>query len=689
ITITGTLIGWSFNDTGDDLKILEIMQWGDVRLGNSGYYFAGAENLRITANDTLDLSGTTNLDFAFSSCKEIGDVGTMNNWDVSSITNMRGMFYKAYSFNQPIGDWDVSSVSDMSYMFYHATHFNQPIGNWDVSSVTDMRGMFYGYHDWVDCIHSVFNQPLGNWDVSSVTDMSYMFHATFFNHSIGNWDVSSVEDMSGMFSLAIFFNQPIKDWDVSSVEDMSYMFERAVFFNMPIGNWDVSSVRNMRGMFAFTYIHSEVIDHSSFNQPIGNWDVSSVTDMRWMFYRAYSFNQPIGNWDVSRVTDMSFMFYSAYSFNQPIGDWGVSSVTNMSAMFYGAYSFDQPIGDWNVSSVTNMRGMFSSAIDFNQLISKWDVSSVTDMSNMFFNVTLSISNYNELLIGWSELSLHNDITFVAGNSLNSNESADAKQIIITNFNWTIYDGFDPGPYLNMYVEFRLEAGIEISHRLIDDTQIEQIETEEISDRLINDKNIGETEAEEIRETLERILLSEIFVGFLVFGLGGYMIRTMRLSQRTISITKSTKNTLQHIFNGNTSKYLYLIGAFTGKDGIKTETNIPKEMLEHKFLMQPVRLAMMKILTENPYVTNIEMKNTLGISWGEFSNNLIALRKNNLVVTEERFVDGVARQSISITPEGLSQYNSLVEVLQEFLSSPDYESYVEGYSKDLLEKSKNN
>ena len=266
LDISGTIEGFRFNNGGDRLKISEISQWGDLRLGNSNGYFYGTGNLDITATDILDLTGTTTMFNAFRG-SGISTVPSMNEWDVSGVTRMGLMSSEASSFNQPIGNWDVSAVTNMARMFEgigFPTVFNQPIGNWDVSAVTDMNGMFKG---------SLFNQPIGNWDVSAVTNMARMFQWNYkFNQPIGNWNTLSVTNMNDMFE-STPFNQPIGNWDVSAVTNMAGMFLRATAFNQPIGNWDVSRVTSMGTMF----------EETPFNQPIGNWDVSSVTNMNYMF----------------------------------------------------------------------------------------------------------------------------------------------------------------------------------------------------------------------------------------------------------------------------------------------------------------------------------------------------------------------------------------------------------------------
>jgi surface protein len=218
ITITGTIIGWCINyliQTTDE--IISVLQWGSLRLGNSGNYFAGCVNLDLSSvNDVLNLTGTNDLTQMFIGCSSITTINNINNWDVSNVTNMGYMFGSCYSFNDDIGNWDVSNVVNMEQMF-NGSSFNNggssSINNWNVSGVTNMEGMFIG---------SLFNQPISGWNVSNVQIMGTMFSNAPFNQPIGNWDVSNVLFMAGMFGGGLF-NQDIGNWNISGVTDF-FMF---------------------------------------------------------------------------------------------------------------------------------------------------------------------------------------------------------------------------------------------------------------------------------------------------------------------------------------------------------------------------------------------------------------------------------------------------------------------------------
>ena len=120
--------------------------------------------------------------------------GNIDSWDVSSVTNMKKMFYENTSFDNDLNSWDTSSVENMESMFAGATSFNGDISGWDVSNVTTMYGMFR--------IANAFDSSIGNWDTSSVTNMDLMFaEAETFNQDLSGWCVEQIESEPSSFDL--------------------------------------------------------------------------------------------------------------------------------------------------------------------------------------------------------------------------------------------------------------------------------------------------------------------------------------------------------------------------------------------------------------------------------------------------------------------------------------------------------
>jgi len=189
--------------------------------------------------ENANVSQITDMSDIFSYCDEYHPfpvylgILDLTNWDVSNVTNMKGMFecnnynphpqvWMANTIDAKISTWNVSNVRNMSYMFSGSRKKDSVILNsWDVSNVTNMEGMF---------VNSFFSPPIDNWDVSNVSNMNYMFRESVFNHPLNNWDVSNVTDMGLMFSahrtdrftIGAHFNQDISTWNVSNVINYDY-----------------------------------------------------------------------------------------------------------------------------------------------------------------------------------------------------------------------------------------------------------------------------------------------------------------------------------------------------------------------------------------------------------------------------------------------------------------------------------
>ena len=409
----------------------------------------------------IDTSAITDMSELFYKIRR-EDFSGIESWDVSSVTDMYGMFADCKNFNQPLNNWDVSNVTDMSCMFCFCKNFNQPLDNWLINNpnadkiineiycygtfekaratIKPINGKYHPKYKWQLKLLTLDNSlNLGDIDTSAITDMSELFARSEREDFSGieNWDVSSVIDMTMMFEYCINFNQPLNSWNVSSVVNMSRMFYAAKNFNQPLDSWDVSSVTDMLWMFHFC---------ENFNQPLNNWDVSSVTNMDGMFDGCENFNQPLDNWNVSSVIYMRDMFRNCENFNQPLDNWRDKlsqklidqlplrcfverKIVNNKTRYYPKTKDELRslvrveslnLGDIDTGAITDMCGLFfdSWRKDFSG-IESWDVSSVIYMSMMFRDC----KNFNQPLNNW-DVSSVTDMRDMFRNCENFNQPLD-------------------------------------------------------------------------------------------------------------------------------------------------------------------------------------------------------------------------------------------------------------------------
>ncbi len=400
IRIRGRFPRIFFITSGDKEKILSVDQWGRLHWSSMANAFDGAANVVIKASDAPDLSGVTDMNNTFRDASALTTLGKKR-WDVSSVTNMHGMFSGAKLFKGGGGieHWETGNVRDMSFMFYKAASFNGDLGKWNTRKVVTMRSMFNEA--------TLFNSGQDNgYSVGTLARILGVFRRMILlDRGIGRWDTSHVTDMAFMFRKAFYFNQDLGRWDTRKVTAMQSMFCDALVFNGGYSRSDARRTAKILELLQSLFLWGKGMDQ---------WDTGHVEDMEALFYGAVSFDRPIGHWNTGRVKSMVKMFAKAVSFNRNISQWDTHQVVNMSSMFYKAASFNQPIGHWNIAGLTQATFMFKEA-------------------------GLSVENYDDLLIGWNKQKLKAGVMFDAGNS-KYNKGGKARANIIAKAQWVIVDG---------------------------------------------------------------------------------------------------------------------------------------------------------------------------------------------------------------------------------------------------------
>jgi hypothetical protein len=128
-------------------------------------------------------SAATDMTRMFDGCTMFN--GDVSPWDVSNVKSMKNMFRHAVTFNENLSAWKVGQVTTTRNMFRDAKSFAPPtLNQWDVSHVTDTSMQFAGA--------SAFNANISEWDVRNVEDSWCMFcRAVSFNQSLRDGNFSS------------------------------------------------------------------------------------------------------------------------------------------------------------------------------------------------------------------------------------------------------------------------------------------------------------------------------------------------------------------------------------------------------------------------------------------------------------------------------------------------------------------
>ena len=271
---------------------------------------------------------------------------------------------------------------------------------------------------------------------TGITSMENAVYGTtsLDDSNLVTWNTSNVTNIEGMFTNSDTFNQQLSAWSLFNVTSLDSVFENASAFNSNVSLWNTSNVTSTRSTFRGA---------TNFNQVVASWDMSRVTDMSYMFADAQSFNRDL-SWTTTACTNMAHMFSGSLAFDSNVDSFNTSNVTDMSAMFADSLSFNQNISSWSTSSVTTMSHMFDGASSFDQDLSGWDISglnSSSSLNNFMKGVTLSTSNYDNLLNYWNT----NKNSYLTNLSPNFglskySASASAARSALISYGWAITDG---------------------------------------------------------------------------------------------------------------------------------------------------------------------------------------------------------------------------------------------------------
>ncbi len=95
--------------------------------------------------------------------------------------------------------------------------------------------------------------------------------------------------------------------------------------------------------------------------------------------------------------------------------------------------------------------------------------------------------------------------------------------------------------------------------------------------------------------------------------------------------------------------------------------IPPELISYKKTFHPVKLGILKILTHHARLPASDVRQILGVPWGNFDTHLSALIRMGFIEQKTEFFKGSPRKVVYLTPQGESQYRGIKNTLKKLLA----------------------
>jgi hypothetical protein len=179
VRITGTLVGWAFDNAGDKLKIVYVSNPGKLETGSNAGAFYGCENMLWR---TLRFPNIGNMANCLRNCYELNQNIHLSN----SSENTQYGFYGCSKQNSPI-NLDLPEATDLTNLLSHLDIFNSVI-TISAPKATLLIGAFG--------VCPLFNQPLDNCYFPMAVDMSYfLFNSTSFDQDLSSLLITHVTNM--------------------------------------------------------------------------------------------------------------------------------------------------------------------------------------------------------------------------------------------------------------------------------------------------------------------------------------------------------------------------------------------------------------------------------------------------------------------------------------------------------------